>query len=234
MVALINDEAHHMRKAPTKSRIIDHAEILKSDASKSRAVFILCGTYDLLDLANLNGQLGCRSEIVHFSRYRPDSKKYLESFGSTALTLADHMPLREPPDITPHLNYCYEISLGCVGLLKMWFYKALKGVLKTEARTLTIEDLRRHEPPAEVRLTVAREIYRGEEKLRQDNSKEERIRQYIGLVGGAAGTESDEGGDADDDGCKTVDKKSRNGISRPGERKPKRDEVGGGRKKRAA
>jgi hypothetical protein len=55
---LINDEAHHMRKARSRARIIDHAEILKSDASKSGAVFVLGGTYDLLDLANLNGQIG--------------------------------------------------------------------------------------------------------------------------------------------------------------------------------
>lgn len=234
---LINDEAHHMTKARSRTRIIDHAEILKSDASKSGAVFVLGGTYDLLDLANLNGQLGCRTEIVHFSRYQPDSDEDLRAFGSAVLSLAECMPLHEPPNLSSHLDYIYEMSLGCVGLLKMWLYETLKAVSEKQKTKLTMSDLEENKLPAEVRLEVAREIYRGEAKLREDNSKEDQIRHYLGVKTGGgqkAGSKAnmatgqvklDEGAIGGRNGHK--------GRSKPGERNPKRDPVGEGRERAA-
>lgn len=231
---LINDEAHHMRKARSRARIIDHAEILKSDASKSGAMFVLGGTYDLLDLANLNGQLGCRTEIVHFSRYKADSDEDLKAFGSAVLSLIERMPLHEPPDVSTHLDYIYEMSLGCIGLLKMWLYETLKTVLKKQKKELTLSDLKENRLTTEVRLDVAKEIHRGEAKLREDNSKEGLIRHYLGLKSVAIqGSDKNASltvskSKTDESGFAEVRNRGK-GKSRPGKRNPKRDVVGEGR-----
>jgi hypothetical protein len=234
---LINDEAHHMTKARSRTRIIDHAEILKSDASKSGAVFVLGGTYDLLDLANLNGQLGCRTEIVHFSRYQADSNEDLVAFGSAVLSLSERMPLHEPPNLSPHLDYIYEMSLGCVGLLKMWLYETLKAVLEKQKTRLIMSDLEENKLPTEVRLEVAREIYRGEAKLREEDAKEDQIRHYLGLKEGRgqkAGSKANMATGQSKPGEEVAEgKNSRKGRARPGERNARRDPVGEGRERAA-
>lgn len=236
---LINDEAHHMRKAPTKTRIIEHAEILKTDASKTKAVFLLCGTYDLLDLANLNGQLGCRTEIVHFSRYLLSNAEDVEAFSRVAVTLIEHMPVKSVPDINDYLDYLYRISLGLVGLLKMWFYETLREVLVKNRKELTLDDLKRHEPPVDVRLAVADEIRRGEQKLNQNQSKEKRIRDFLGLKEEdnkeTVRRQSEDAGEPTSNNEKSAtSKKNGKGSHKPGDRKPTRDPVGEGRKRNAA
>jgi len=68
---MIIDEAHHMlmvRKNDMASLEFQF-EAIKSLALETQTTIVLVGTYRLLDIRDLSGQLVRRSEIIHFPRY---------------------------------------------------------------------------------------------------------------------------------------------------------------------
>jgi hypothetical protein len=119
-------------------------------------MYVLFGTYDLLKLRNANGQLGSRAVTVHFNRYKPDSKADRRDFADVLLSLVAHMPLIETPDLKKHIEYCFEISLGCIGLLKVWLTDALGSVLEGGRKTLCQGDLEKCEPSIDVLDNISR------------------------------------------------------------------------------
>ncbi|NJN92533.1 MAG: hypothetical protein HC878_20695 [Leptolyngbyaceae cyanobacterium SL_5_14] len=112
------DEAQNFGKVASGRKLQDQTDCIKSLANLAQTRFILCGIYDLLSLRNLNGQICRRSQSIHFSRYLANSKSDLIAFKGTLLTLQKHLPLAEPPDLIEHWEFCYERSIGCIGILK--------------------------------------------------------------------------------------------------------------------
>jgi AAA domain len=245
------DEAHHLTLVPYAKMYRAQLEVIKSVASRSHAVQVLFGTYDLLKLRNANGQLGARAKTIHFSRYRPDTKDDLKSFADVATSLASYMPLAELPSLEKDMDYCFEMCLGCVGLLKIWMIDALGDALENGQRTLSRKDLERHEPPLDVLEKISDEIVKGEAALEQKEWLREKIRRRMLQATGAAylptpleaGEEyrddpPNNPADVEEEGTlATTGGKARRKRTRKGgkiERAPKRDKVGGGRKKDAA
>jgi hypothetical protein len=153
------------------------------------------------------------------------------------------MPFPEPPDFLNDLSleYIYETSLGCVGLVKVWFVDALCNALEAGKNTLSLEDLEKHSPPIDVLDTISQEIVAGERLLEEDRNKLNIIRARLGLRAKSNGsrgrsTLSDEPqaaiGDASQDSSLEQPKTKRK-KRRPGERKPTRDPVGASRKRLA-
>ncbi|HEX4208052.1 MAG TPA: AAA family ATPase, partial [Ktedonobacteraceae bacterium] len=67
------DEAHHLlygRNGTGGSTLQEQLEWLKSLGSKTGALYILVGTYDLFNFGKLNGQIARRCLPVHFPRYQ--------------------------------------------------------------------------------------------------------------------------------------------------------------------
>lgn len=237
------DEAQHLTLVPYSKMYRAQLEIIKSVASRSQAMHVLFGTYDLLKLRNASGQLGSRAVTIHFSRYRPDIKSDVEEFADAALSLAALMPLREQPDLSKDLDYCFDTCLGCIGLLKVWFSDALGEALENGERTLTRRMLEKNEPPIDVLDKISLEIIAGEQALSQDEDKRSIIRQRLCNGNGYKSGKADQSASAED-GAKTEqekqdqiinsplgagkDRKGRN-KGRRVERLPKRDKVGDGR-----
>jgi hypothetical protein len=209
---------------------------------------VLFGTYDLLKLRNANGQLGSRAITVHFNRYRPDSSADLNDFADALLSLAAYMPLHEMPDLRKDLDYCFNISLGLVGLLKVWLADTLGSVLESGRRTVSRNDLEKNEPPIDVLENISKEIVDGERKLKQDERKRSLVR--LRMLTGAEYIEPlpsqedgrqreepivkpEENADGDNPPSSATYKKTKKRRSRV-ERNPKRDKVGAGRKRDAA
>jgi len=236
------DEAQHLTLVPSSKMYRAQVEIIKSVASQSKAMHVLFGTYDLLKLRNASGQLGSRAVTVHFDRYRHNSRPDLKAFADALLSLTAHMPLSERPNLDKDLDYCFDVSLGCVGLLKVWLADTLGAVLEEGRKTLSRKDLEKHEPPTDVLDKISLEICDGETRLRQDDQKRGLIR--LRMRGGDGRTDLAQPPESSEpnqspavSGAPTSDPNSRarthqkKSKSKKIERKPKRDGVGQGRKK---
>jgi hypothetical protein len=214
------DEAQHLTHVPA-TLLRYQLETVKSVANLSKALHVLFGTYELLLLRNASGQLGRRAVTVHFDRYQANSDQDILAFAEVVQTFQLQMPLPERPDLLPHLEYCFERSLGCVGVLKDWFSRALSEAINKKAKTLTVTDLRRHELPPSVLLAMSAEFVDGEKRLFEEDAAFALIKERLGIrarqrkQAKRAGTP--ENGKA---------KKSKRGFGR---RSPKRDKVGAGR-----
>jgi AAA domain len=245
------DEANHLTLVPNPKMLRPHLEIIKSVANRSKAMHALFGSYDLLNLRNASGQLGSRAVTIHFSRYRTDNDEDLKSFADAALSLVFRMILPVPVELkNEDLDYCLDISLGIIGLLKVWLTDAFGAVLENGRKMLTRKDLESHQPPIDVLNKISLEIERGEGKLLQDEKLLGDIKLRMGKPPTAhrvliSSPEPDEmtvepPGEAGDD----TEKESQSEKGRPQQRRskkrnvsdrnPKRDKTGEGRKKRAA
>jgi hypothetical protein len=67
----------------------------------------------------ISSQLGRRSLDIHFRRYHAERSEDYAAFRNVLFTLQRHLPLAGESDLLPHLDYCYERSIDCVGLVKV-------------------------------------------------------------------------------------------------------------------
>lgn len=72
--AVIIDEAHNIKYTPGARSLLTQMKTIKSMANNR--LHILVGTYDLLDLTDLCGQLNRRTRDIHFKRYRYDVNRH--------------------------------------------------------------------------------------------------------------------------------------------------------------
>ena len=179
--ALIVDEAQHLKKIAGGRRLLDQMDVLKSLASLTGTVHVLVGTYELLGLADLSAQLNRRSCEIHFPRYRPDDPQDMTAFQSVLLTFQRHLPLTQEPDLVGHLEYFYEQSVGCVGVLKNWLTRALRVALEDQAETLTPHHLEYSAEPIRKLLRMAREIKEGEETLQERETQRGELRLLLSM-----------------------------------------------------
>ncbi len=175
------DEAQHMAKMASGHRLQDQLDCLKSLSNMSGILHGLIGTYELLTFRNLSAQLSRRSIDIHFQRYRLDLPEDVKAFQSVILTLQRQMPLEELPDLVTHWEYCYERTLGCVGILKNWFTRALKGALESGATTVTLSDLEKRAWSVAQCQKMFQEIQEGEKQLAETESDRDKLRVALGL-----------------------------------------------------
>lgn len=216
------DEAQHLTHVPA-TLLRYQLETIKSVANLSKALHVLFGTYELLLLRNASGQLGRRAVTVHFDRYQAKSDNDILAFAEVVQSFQLQMPLTETPDFLPHLEYCFERSLGCVGLLKDWFSRALAEAFNKKAKTITVRDLQRHELPPSVLLTISAEFLDGEERLFEEEATFALIKERLGI---SARQRRDAKKRVTSENGKRQPKKAKRGFGR---RSPKRDKVGQGR-----
>lgn len=211
-LAFIIDDAHHLQKIAGSRRLQDQMDAIKSLANRSETVLVLIGTYELLNLTNLNDQLSYRSYHVSFSRYQPDGGEDVHAFKTVLKTFQQHLPLAEAPDLLPRWDYFYENSAGCIGILKLWLCDSLAAALEQHPQTLTDRLFQRCAISPDRLLNIAREIREGERKWAELAAKQGQIRAALGLVTGSVSPEPD-----------PPARQKR----RVGERRPERDPIGG-------
>src|SRR5262249_1007216 len=120
---VIIDEGQPLTKNSSGRRLPEQMDVLKSLANQTGSLLVLIGTYELLTLQGLSGQLSRRSVSVHFPRYGSGAED-LKAFQSVLYGFQRRLPVMEEPDLLRHWEYCYVRSIGCVGILKDWLVRA--------------------------------------------------------------------------------------------------------------
>jgi hypothetical protein len=162
--ALFYDDAHHFQMVTKAQRLQDQMENLKWLSDVTGTAIVLVGTYDLLNLMDLSGQLARRSTAIHFGRYHAQDNEEFQQFTNVVYAFQRHLPLAEQPNLVERCDYLYERSLGCIGLLKAWLERALARLLLCGEEGLTAKQL---EACADVRklVAVAKEAVAGEQRV---------------------------------------------------------------------
>lgn len=208
------DEGQHLAKMASGYKLQDQLDCLKSLANMTGTLHCLLGTYELLTFRNLSGQLSRRSVDIHFPRYRIDDSDDIQAFKSVLLTFQCQMPLEETPNLVPHWEYCYERTLGCIGILKNWLTRALKDALDEDATSVTLKHLERRAWSVAQCQRMLKEIQEGERQLTETEADIQNLRSALGM--------EKNNPTSNDDISKSSSTKGR----KVGQRKPKRDSIG--------
>ena len=212
-VAVMIDEAQHLGKIGSGRRLLDQLDVIKSIANRTGTVHVLFGTYDLLALRNLNGQLSRRSIDVHLARYRAEVPEERQIFINIIETFERELPFPEPSNLVHNWEFLYERSLGCVGIMKQWLVRAATAAVQKGALSLAKGDLESQALCMAQCEQLYREIADGELKLEERRDVVIRYRSKLGLTDHAS-VEA------------TPPAASRFRFRRPGQRLPVRDTVG--------
>jgi hypothetical protein len=179
--AILIDDAEHIAKAARGSKLLDQLDHLKSLAIMTQTVHVLVGTYDLLVVRNLSAQLSRRSVDIHFSRYRATDESEMRAFKSVLWAFQRNLPLEEEPDLLQQRKYCYERTVGCVGVLKDWLTRVLAEALETGAKTISRSLLEQHALSVDRCDQMVTEAVAGETALTEDDNAAYRLRVRLGL-----------------------------------------------------
>lgn len=177
---VIIDEAQHFKKVASGHRLLDQMDNIKALAETTGIPHVLIGTYGLLDLTNLSGQLSRRSTHIHLPRYHCEKKNDLEAFQNMLLMFQRHLPLPQEPNLVDNYQYFYEGSVGCIGVLKDWLQRALGEALESNAKTLSMKCLKNHEQSFPELMNMVREINEGERSRKSKPTDHAELRRLLG------------------------------------------------------
>lgn len=220
--ALLIDEAQHFFKIGGGSAALEtQFNSIKSISNMAGTKIVMFGTYDLNQVINLDGQLTSRVLEIHFPRYDIRKKEDAKAFKSVVNTFQKVMPVEEEPNLVEHINFLYDYSIGCIGLLKQWLERCLSDALNSGEKTITIDNLKRNALNIKKVKTLAREAIYGEidflEKEEDIKELKELLRDKTAIVNGEESNENKN---------TTSKNSSKNTNHKPGRRKAHRDKVG--------
>ncbi|GMA63704.1 ATP-binding protein [Alicyclobacillus fastidiosus] len=182
---LIIDEAQSIGLVSSGRRLSDQMDNLKNLFNLTGVVIVLVGTYELLKLRELSGQIGRRSIREDFSRYH--NKNFhsenkgqakdndLETFRDILLEFQRRLPVQTMPDFMPYFNYLYAHSIGCTGILKDWLTRALFRSLNEEGPTVTYEHLKQTALDSSICMQLINEAKYGEESFLREQALEDEL-----------------------------------------------------------
>jgi hypothetical protein len=179
--ALLLDDAQYLGVTTSGRQLLNHLNIIKSLVDKSETTHVLCGTYELNPLRNLNGQLSRRSIDIHFGRYHADHPSHRQQFLNVLYTFQQHLPLAETPDLVSRWDYFYERTIGCVGVLKDWLTRALAMALEDDRPSLELTYLERQAFSIKKCTTMLREAMLGETEFEDSDLSRSLLRRDLGL-----------------------------------------------------
>ena len=159
------DEAQHLFDVAGGRQINVQMNWLKSIANKTQTVHVLFGTYELLKCQEVNGQVGRRSEDYYLLPYYLDKLEDQQEFIKVIKTLQQYLPVENEPQLVDYWEYFMEYSIGCVGILKSWWYRSLKNALDDGATTVRMKDFKARELSAGRRKKIKAELDEGERRL---------------------------------------------------------------------
>jgi len=161
-LAFLVDEAPQLTKIAGGRKLQDQLACLTSLASRPQTVHVLAGPYDLLILRQLSGQVSRRTRPIHFARYRADAAEDVRDFKNVLRNFQIRLPLAAEPELLRHWAFCYERSLGGVGLLQEWLTRALATGLTQKTPQLTLRHLAQQALALADCQKIATEVLEGE------------------------------------------------------------------------
>lgn len=177
----IIDDAQHMGRISSGSKLQDHMDVIKDLNKRARTLIILIGTYELMSLRNLSGQLSRRSFDIHFPRYNT-TREDIKSFQNVLWTFQKRLPLMVEPNLMKYWEYCYVHSVGCIGILKDWLTRSLEDALSEDERTITIKTLEHNALTTDQCEKIAAEALDGEDRLSKRAGVSLRLMQMLGFT----------------------------------------------------
>lgn len=177
------DEAQHLLKMASGRRLLDQMDAIKSLANITESIFIMFGTYELMNFIDLNGQLSRRVNEIHFRRYDMSILSDKQQFQSAVNTFQMLLPFDKPVSLLPYTDLLYERTVGCIGILKEWLDLCLKDALKRELETITLEILEKNAPSPSKALRLAQEAIGGEEKCEKEDKDRIALQRLLKLDG---------------------------------------------------
>lgn len=222
--ALFVDEAHHMAIVSSGRKLSDQFQVIKGIANKSQTLHVLFGTYGLLPLRNLDAQLARRSVDIHFPRYRAHDNGELQEFRNCLLSFQEFLPFHKCPDLEKeHYEFCYQRTIGCVGVLKDWLTRAASSALKDgNGKILRLKHLEETALSIEKCKQLASEATAGERRL----SEEEEGAYDLDVTLGLRTPRGSKSTTTKSNSLPASDRPKTKRIRPPGVRNPKRDPVG--------
>jgi energy-coupling factor transporter ATP-binding protein EcfA2 len=209
------DEAQHLTALSSGRKLLDQQNVIKSLANRTKTTHALFGSYELMPLRDLNGQLARRTVNIHFRRYLNTSKQDMSDFENVVWSLQQKLPLEEGTDLTPLTNYLYEGCFGCVGILKDWLFRALTALFSEQGEVLNRKYLETTKLDEIKLVKIAQECISGERKLVQE--KTEATAKLRALL---------QYSQAENNGVKVIKNTKKNANRNVGIRNPHRDQVG--------
>lgn len=179
-LALFIDDAQHLAKVSSARKLQDQLDTIKSLVSLSQTTLVLIGTYELLALRNLSGQLSRRSIDLHFPRYGTTPAD-LKAFQNILWSFQRHLPVAREPDLIGHWEFLYVRSIGCVGILRNWLTRTLAAALIDSEKTLTLKSLRQHALVIPQCEKIAAEAVEGEQLLSVQSESATHLLKLLGL-----------------------------------------------------
>jgi hypothetical protein len=209
-LAVFNDEGNHFAKVgSTKYR--DQMDEIKYVADTTGKPFVIFGTYQMLSLIELSGQLDGRTEVVHLHRYGYRDAKDDKHFKSLLGTYQDHLVLKVKPQLTEHVDYFKRGSCGLPGLLKNWLSRALRRAYRDGEKKDFIHYCRQTAYPKKRIDSTMQKIVSGEKRIR-------------GYIPDPDNIDDDSNNDNDQNAASSNGSGSK-GPTRPGTPNPRRDPV---------
>ena len=105
----------------------------------------------------------------------------MRAFKSVLWAFQRNLPLEEEPDLLQQWKYCYERTVGCVGVLKDWLTRVLAEALETGAKTISRSLLEQHALSVDRCDQMVTEAVAGETALTEDDNAAYRLRVRLGL-----------------------------------------------------
>jgi energy-coupling factor transporter ATP-binding protein EcfA2 len=223
-LAVLIDDAQHFGIVTSGRKLLDQLNTIKSLADKSMVTHALCGTYELIPLRNLNGQLSRRSINIQFGRYHADNEVHRKEFINVLYTFQQNLPLPEIPDLVARWDYFYERSIGCVGVLKDWLYHSLSLALESNSPTLPFKYVEQQALSISQCTTIMRETITGEKELEEREEERLILRRRLGLLN--EDRKGNEGDSLLSDAARAASVKNIKRRHRVGTRSPVRDKIG--------
>jgi AAA domain len=178
--AVIIDDAQHLGRVSGKRQLQNQLDCLKSMAETTGTPHVLIGTYELFSLLHVSAQaMGC-NDFIHFPRYGSTDEE-LSQFRGVLSTFQHMLPFEEATDILlEHWEFCYERSLGCIGLLHFMLTRAVRAALWAEETKLSQRYLERYAISSVESYAILRETYDFETELAYTPSSAD-LRQLLGM-----------------------------------------------------
>jgi energy-coupling factor transporter ATP-binding protein EcfA2 len=179
--AVIIDDAHHLGRVSGSRQLQNQLDCLKSMAEATETVHVLIGSYELFNLYDVCIQSTARSFFVHFPRYGSTDEE-LSQFKNVLRTFQQFLPFEEEADLLlKHWEFCYERSLGCVGILHFMLARAVYAALRADERKLGRAYLERYALSEAECHVMMRQIYGAERDLACRSAPTE-LRKLLGLA----------------------------------------------------
>lgn len=224
LAAVLLDDAQYFGVISSARQLLNQLNILKTLADKSETTHVLSGTYEVMPLRNLNGQLSRRSIDIHFGRYHADCELERQQFISVLNTFQQRLPLTETPDLLSRWDYFYERSIGCVGVLKDWLTSSLALALEDDSHTLKLKYLESRAHSIKQCTTMLRESMLWEREFEESELSRSLLRRDLGLEADLPEAVQDNAKSIPLEQSSSNQQKHRQ--RRVGRRKPVRDKIG--------